>query len=206
MANLNNAWFNLVAGTSTPNIQWCKYLVCDGNQAFDVSAQGATLKMNGSNVASSWVVGETIAPPNGSLLYAVQTYSPSLELNLRPALYNGKPCLYNVINNEPHFNVGSVVPTYDLLNTIDILKIISIMYAKIENNQLKKAPRQVTLGDRLIINPTASQYAEAGYYPVEVTECEEREGYYSTPKYSIVDGAIVQSWEYHEIENVEEDE
>ena len=68
------------------------------------------------------------------------------------------------------------------------------MYAKLENGQLRYAPRVIVLNGMRIANPTADQYAVQGWLPLETTEMPTEAGKTATATYSEQEGKIVQSW------------
>lgn len=73
-------------------------------------------------------------------------------------------------------------------------------YAKIINGVYTPAPRKLTLGDWQILNPTAEQYAAAGYKPVVMTDPPEApEGFYPVSSWEEQDGSIVQVWSLEEL-------
>ena len=68
------------------------------------------------------------------------------------------------------------------------------MFAKIENGQIKYAPRSIVLDGMRIVNPTVEQYAAQGWLPMETAEIPREDGKTATATYSEKDGKIVQSW------------
>jgi len=96
------------------------------------------------------------------------------------------------------------------------------MYARLEHGTLISAPKEIKLRRLVIIdeetsetaerlfsfrNPTAEQYAEAGYLPViESAPPEAPEGYHYEPDYTEDGGEIVQVWELVEDPDPEEQE
>ena len=61
-------------------------------------------------------------------------------------------------------------------------------------------PCSIEHNGKKIYNPTAEQYLEAGYLPIEETKPEEIEGKVAVARYEIVDNKIVQIWSYEDIE------
>ena len=89
------------------------------------------------------------------------------------------------------------------------------MYGKIENGELKKAPRKLENVPRTfppaeeggepvtmlctVTNPTDEQYAAAGYLPIRYTDAPEAPaGYHAEPDYTENNGEIVQVWTFVE--------
>ena len=68
------------------------------------------------------------------------------------------------------------------------------MYAKIENGQLKYAPRSIVLNGMRIANPSSAQYAALGWLPVETTDMPLEDGKTAIATYTEQDEKIVQSW------------
>ena len=73
------------------------------------------------------------------------------------------------------------------------------MYAKIENGQLKYAPRNIILNGMRIVNPSAEQYAKDGWLPLESTAIPSDGNKTATATYLEQDGKIVQSWTLSDI-------
>lgn len=73
------------------------------------------------------------------------------------------------------------------------------MYAKIENGQLKYAPRNIILNGMRIVNPSAEQYAKEGWLPLELTAVPSDGNKTATATYLEQDGKIVQSWTLSDI-------
>ncbi len=63
------------------------------------------------------------------------------------------------------------------------------MYGKITNGEFEAAPRTLTEGTCIIINPTPDKYAAAGYKPVRITEG------YGSAVYTETATEIIQSWD-----------
>ena len=68
------------------------------------------------------------------------------------------------------------------------------MYAKIENGQLKYAPRTIIINGMRIANPTPTQYAALGWLPFETTDMPLEDGKTAIATYTEQNGKIVQSW------------
>lgn len=69
------------------------------------------------------------------------------------------------------------------------------MYGKLINGVLHRAPGMLHIGSNNVWNPTADQYAAAGYKPVEFTEMPEApEGYSYESGWEEQETAIVQTW------------
>lgn len=68
------------------------------------------------------------------------------------------------------------------------------MYAKLENGQLRYAPRSIVLNGMRIVNPSAEQYAAKGWLPLILTDIPPEDGKTATATYEEQDGKIVQSW------------
>ncbi len=74
-------------------------------------------------------------------------------------------------------------------------------YAKIENDNLKIAPRRLKTDEWIIYNPTAKQYKDAGYLPlIETTPPETEPGFYPVPYYVEENTSIMQKWKIEPIE------
>ena len=61
-------------------------------------------------------------------------------------------------------------------------------------------PCSIKHNGKKIFNPTAEQYLEAGYLPIEESTPEVVEGKVAVASYEIVDNRIVQTWSYEDIE------
>lgn len=70
------------------------------------------------------------------------------------------------------------------------------MYAKLKDNALEIAPKQVQSDGKTIINPSDDTLIASGYLPVQYTDPPTvDEGYYAAPRWEQTDTAIVQEWE-----------
>lgn len=70
------------------------------------------------------------------------------------------------------------------------------MYAKLIDNTLEIAPKQVQSDGKTVINPNDDILLALGYLPVQHTEPPTvEEGYYAVPHWVQTDTAIVQEWE-----------
>ena len=69
------------------------------------------------------------------------------------------------------------------------------MYGKLIDGVLHRAPRMLHIGSNNVWNPTADQYAAAGYKPVEYTEVPEvPDGFYYESGWEERENVIVQIW------------
>ena len=59
-------------------------------------------------------------------------------------------------------------------------------------------PCSIEHNGKKIYNPTAEQYLEAGYLPIEETKPKVVEGKVAVARYEIADNRIVQMWSYEE--------
>ena len=77
------------------------------------------------------------------------------------------------------------------------------MYAKLtESGELDVAPNPLVMEASRICNPTAAQYAAAGYLPVRLADKPiAPEGKRYVPVYTMGDGEIIQSWTLEDWEN-----
>ena len=67
------------------------------------------------------------------------------------------------------------------------------MYGKLIDGVLHRAPRMLHIGSNNVWNPTADQYAAAGYKPVEYTEVPEvPDGFYYESGWEERENVIVQ--------------
>ena len=74
-------------------------------------------------------------------------------------------------------------------------------YGKLTDGKLTYAPIELATDAGLVINPTAEQYATAGWLPIIDERPAEREGYYAVPTgWTKKDGAIVRTYEERAIE------
>lgn len=69
------------------------------------------------------------------------------------------------------------------------------MYAKLQNNTIRIAPRQVQWAGQTVINPGEDILLELGYLPVQCTDTPAvADGYYAVPRWTQTENAIVQEW------------
>lgn len=70
------------------------------------------------------------------------------------------------------------------------------MYAKLRNNTLQVAQRQVQFDGRTVINPSEDILLALGYLPVQYTDPPAvDDGYYAAPRWTQTETAIVQEWD-----------
>ena len=70
------------------------------------------------------------------------------------------------------------------------------MYAKLSDNTLKIAPKQVQRSGKTVINPGESILLALGYLPVQYTDPPAvDDGYYAVPRWTQTETAIVQEWD-----------
>lgn len=81
------------------------------------------------------------------------------------------------------------------------------MYGKIENGIFMQAPSLLTLGNRIITNPSDKTLANAGYKPVSEQARQDKPGFVSKPIYTETETEIIKSWEYEPVqeETIEEE-
>lgn len=69
-----------------------------------------------------------------------------------------------------------------------------------ENNRIGYAPNNVRIGGTIYANPTAEQYAECGYYPIDSAKPEKLGVYYISTEYGdLVDGVIRRRYDEHPV-------
>lgn len=69
------------------------------------------------------------------------------------------------------------------------------MYAKLKNNMLQIAPKQVQWEGKTVINPSADKLFALGYLPVQYTDQPSfDDGYYAVSRWVQTETAIVQEW------------
>lgn len=69
------------------------------------------------------------------------------------------------------------------------------MYAKLQNNTLQIAPKQVQWEGQTVINPSEDILLALGYLPVQYTDPPAvDDGYYAVPRWTQTETAIVQEW------------
>ena len=70
------------------------------------------------------------------------------------------------------------------------------MYAKLQNNTLQIAPKQVQREGHTVINPGEDILLALGYLPVQYTDPPAvDDGYYAAPRWTQIETAIVQEWD-----------
>lgn len=70
------------------------------------------------------------------------------------------------------------------------------MYAKLQNNTLQIAPKQVQREGHTVINPSKSILLALGYLPVQYTDPPSAaDGYYAAPRWTQTENSIVQEWD-----------
>lgn len=70
------------------------------------------------------------------------------------------------------------------------------MYAKLSDNTLQIAPKQVQLAGHTVINPSEDILLALGYLPVQYTDQPAvADGYYAVPRWTQTENAIVQEWD-----------
>ena len=70
------------------------------------------------------------------------------------------------------------------------------MYAKLSDNTLQIAPKQVQWAGQTVINPSEVILLELGYLPVQYTDPPAADdGYYAVPRWVQTETAIVQEWD-----------
>ena len=70
------------------------------------------------------------------------------------------------------------------------------MYAKLQNNILQIAPKQVQWAGHTVINPSEDILLALGYLPVQSTDPPAvYYGYYAAPRWTQTETAIVQDWD-----------
>lgn len=70
------------------------------------------------------------------------------------------------------------------------------MYAKLSDNTLQIAPKQVQRAGQTVINPSEDILLAFGYLPVQYTDPPPvDDGYYAAPRWTQTDSAIVQIWD-----------
>lgn len=70
------------------------------------------------------------------------------------------------------------------------------MYAKLQNNALQVAQKQVQWEGQTVINPNKDILLALGYLPVQYTDPPTvDDGYYAVPRWTQTDSAIVQEWD-----------
>ena len=70
------------------------------------------------------------------------------------------------------------------------------MYAKLQNNTLQIAPKQVKREGHTVINPGEDILLALGYLPVQYTDPPAvDDGYYAAPRWTQIETAIVQEWD-----------
>ena len=70
------------------------------------------------------------------------------------------------------------------------------MYAKLSDNTLQIAPKQVQREGQTVINPSEVILLELGYLPVQYTDPPAVDaGYYAAPRWTQTETAIVQEWD-----------
>ena len=70
------------------------------------------------------------------------------------------------------------------------------MYAKLQNNTLQIAPKQVQWAGQTVINPNADLLLALGYLPVQHTDQPSvDDGYYAVSRWVQTETAIVQEWD-----------
>ena len=70
------------------------------------------------------------------------------------------------------------------------------MYAKLENNFLKWAPKSLIINDAKVWNASEAEYIAQGWFPVIRTDAPvTEEGYYAESHYEQEVNQIVQKWE-----------
>ncbi len=68
-------------------------------------------------------------------------------------------------------------------------------YAKLIDGRIQYAPRTLTADGLMVANPTAEQYASAGWFPLRSDPYPDlQDGYTAEVKYRQTDTEIVQSW------------
>ena len=74
-------------------------------------------------------------------------------------------------------------------------------YGKLTDGKITYAPIELATDAGLVINPTAEQYATAGWLPIIDERPAEREGYYAVPTgYEVRGGEIVRTYEERAVE------
>lgn len=74
------------------------------------------------------------------------------------------------------------------------------MYAKLENQQLIKAPDYLIIGNNKVWNASEADHISKGWYPVVYTdEPTVEEGYYAEYSWEQDGETIVQTWEIKEL-------
>lgn len=70
------------------------------------------------------------------------------------------------------------------------------MYAKLQNNILKRAPNKVQYNGNTIFNPPEDVLLELGYLPVTYTDppADAPEGQHYVPRWQQTDTGIAQEW------------
>lgn len=69
------------------------------------------------------------------------------------------------------------------------------MFARLKDNALEIAPKQMQLDGMIVINPNDDILISSGYQPVQYTDQPTvEEGYYASPHWVQTDNAIVQEW------------
>ena len=70
------------------------------------------------------------------------------------------------------------------------------MYAKLQNNTLQIALKQVQREGHTVINPSEDILLALGYLPVQYTDPPAvDDGFYAAPRWTQIDSAIVQEWD-----------
>ena len=70
------------------------------------------------------------------------------------------------------------------------------MYAKLQNNILQIAPKQVQWEGKTVINPSEDIFQAMCYLPVQFTDPPTvDDGYYAVPRWTQTKNAIVQEWD-----------
>ena len=70
------------------------------------------------------------------------------------------------------------------------------MYAKLQNNILQIAPKQVQWEGKTVINPSEDIFQAMCYLPVQFTDPPTvDDGYYAVPRWTQTENAIVQEWD-----------
>lgn len=71
-----------------------------------------------------------------------------------------------------------------------------MMYAKLQNNALQVAQKQVQWEGQTVINPNKDILLALGYLPVQYTDPPAvDDGYYAAPRWTKTETAIVQEWD-----------